>query len=129
SAAKMEFITKLRQITDIPLPEPAKLPQKVVSKKGSLSNAGTKKKKMLNNITKLKNKPVQQQLILFKQSFISCSSSKLYEANIPKFMYQHISAYFDVADNGNCGFRTIAISIEKPEGFWPDVREHIYKEL
>ncbi|CAG8767262.1 14497_t:CDS:2 [Gigaspora margarita] len=120
SAAKMEFITKLRQITDMLLPKPAKLPQKVVSKKGSLSSTKRgslltehqdtvmkKKKKMLVNITKLKNKPV----------------------NIPKFMHQDIFAYFDVADDSNCSFRTIAISIEKPEGFWPDVRVYIYKEL
>ncbi|CAG8537724.1 44226_t:CDS:2 [Gigaspora margarita] len=132
---------KFEQLPDnMPLPEPAKLPQKVVSKKSSLSSTkrgslltkhqdNVMKKKILNNITKLKNKPVQQQLIPFKQSFISCSSSKLYEANILKFIHQYIFAYFDVADDSNCGFCTIAISIEKPEGFWPDVQEHIYKEL
>ncbi|CAG8804218.1 32471_t:CDS:2 [Gigaspora margarita] len=32
-------------------------------------------------------------------------------------------------NDGNCGFCAIAISIGKPEDFWPDVREHIYKEL
>ncbi|CAG8852732.1 18540_t:CDS:2, partial [Gigaspora margarita] len=90
---------KFEQLPDnIPLPEPAKLSQKVVSKKGSLSS--TKRGSLLTEHQDA------QQLISFKQSFISCSSSKLYEANIPKFMHQHIFVYFDVADDELCSWKS-----------------------
>ncbi|CAG8465364.1 6181_t:CDS:2 [Dentiscutata erythropus] len=141
NVAKIEFISKLRQITEMPLSEPVKLPQKVVLK-GHFSNTKRellltehqdaivkKKKKMLNNTTKLKNKPIQQQRVSLKQISISCSNSKLYETNIPKFMHEYISTYSDVAEDGNCGFRVIALSIGKSEDFWPDVRKLIYNEL
>ncbi|RIB06392.1 hypothetical protein C2G38_1985748, partial [Gigaspora rosea] len=31
--------------------------------------------------------------------------------------------------DGNCGFRAIAVSIGKPEKYWPDIQKIIYNEL
>ncbi|CAG8752650.1 9544_t:CDS:2, partial [Dentiscutata erythropus] len=141
NVTKIEFITKLRKITNMLLLEPVKMSQKVVSKdclpstKRELlltehQNAATKKKKkMLNNINKLKSKPIQQQHIPMKQTLISGSNSKLYEVNIPKFMHEYISVYIDVAKDSNCSFHAIAISIGKPESFWPNIRALIYNKL
>ncbi|CAG8851740.1 21796_t:CDS:2, partial [Gigaspora margarita] len=128
---KREFITKLNQVTNMPLPEPIKPPQKTVTKELLLSerqeNAAKKKKKQ-NKILKPNSKNIQQQNSLIEQdSYIS--DNKLYKANIPKFMQEHVSAYFDVTGDGNCGFRAIALSVEKSEECWPDVRKLIYNEL
>ncbi|CAG8781102.1 18027_t:CDS:2, partial [Dentiscutata erythropus] len=81
--------------------KPIKLLQKVVSKSNTkqrlLQNEcqdfATKKKK--DNITKLKDETIQQ-------------------------IFQNISAYFNVIEDDNCGFHTVAISIEKSEEYWPE---------
>ncbi|CAG8787707.1 23313_t:CDS:2 [Dentiscutata erythropus] len=104
--AKNEFITKIQQVMNEPLSEPIKfLPKKVSkssTKRGSLLSekqdaAAKKKKKMLDSIMKPKNKTVQQQKIPLNQTSITSQSSsyKLYEANLPKFMREHVSAYFN----------------------------------
>ncbi|CAG8756375.1 10498_t:CDS:2, partial [Cetraspora pellucida] len=141
--AKAEFITRICQATNIPLFEPIKLPQKAVpkssTKRGSLQSerqdsAAKKKKRMLDNITKLKNKTIQQHDISIKQTFIMSQPSdyKLYQANLPKFMHAHVLAYNDVTGDGNCDFRTVAISIGKPEDYWPELfleKEKEYNEI
>lgn len=139
---KREFVTKLNQVTNMPLPEPIKPPQKAVpkgrysgTKRGLLLSEhqenAAKKKKKLNKILKPNSENIQQQNSLIKQKLNDTylSDNKLYEANIPKFMREHVSAYFDVTGDGNCGFRAIALSVKKSEECWPDVRKLIYDEL
>ncbi|CAG8844811.1 15738_t:CDS:2, partial [Gigaspora margarita] len=118
NVAKNEFITKIQQIMNEPLPEPIKLPPKKVSK------SSTKRGLLLSE------KQDQQKISLKQTSITSQSSSyKLYEANFPKFMQEHVLAYFDVVGDGNCGFRAVAVSIEKNEDYWPNIRKLIYNEL
>ncbi|CAG8544874.1 18826_t:CDS:2 [Gigaspora margarita] len=143
NASKIDFITKLYQVINVPLPEPIKLLQKTVPK-GSHSNTkrelllserqdatAAKKKKKTRKYHEIQKKTMQQQRVPLEQIFNTSglSNCKLYEANIPKFMREHVSAYLDVIGDGNCGFRAIAVSIKKPEDYWSDVRKLIYNEL
>lgn len=44
-------------------------------------------------------------------------------------MQEHVLAYFNVDEDGNCGFRAVAVSVEKSEECWVDVRKIIYNDF
>ncbi|CAG8631028.1 10433_t:CDS:2 [Cetraspora pellucida] len=104
---KKEFITKLNQVMNMPLPEPIK-PLPIEGPKGSLLDT---------------NKTIQQQNMSLKPKFsdLYILGNKLFKANIPKFMQEYVLDYFNVCKNGNCGFHAIIVSVEKSEECWPDI--------
>jgi hypothetical protein len=53
----------------------------------------------------------------------------LYMYGIPQCMQDHFTGYFDVDDDGNCGFRAIAHSLGRGEGDWGNVRIHMRQTL
>ncbi|RIB10933.1 hypothetical protein C2G38_2204787 [Gigaspora rosea] len=104
---KREFITKINQVTNMPLPEPIKSSQKAIPK-GRFSST-------------------KQELLLSEHQENAAKKKQL--TKILKFMRENVAAYFDVTGDGNCGFRAIALSVKKSEECWVDIRKHIYNEL
>ncbi|CAG8762136.1 4845_t:CDS:2 [Cetraspora pellucida] len=55
------------------------------------------------------------------------SQQLLYHDQIPTYMHEHIKKVINVNGDGNCGYRALAICLQRDENEWSEIRKELQK--